>query len=566
MILIKFIKIILSYKKWMLLGLLFMLLTIASGIGLMTVGAFLITLAATQVTLGALQLSILGVRFFGTSRGFFRYFERLITHNCTFKLLKEYKVYFYRKIEPYAPAILHKYDSADLLKRLVCDIENLNNIYIRFLLPLLSLISLIIASLFLSCISSKVALAVVFILISGGLIIPLINYVLSEKYHADFSLSQTLMGIETLDTIQGFDDIKLFSQTSNFKNRLLCLGNNIKQSQKKLYFLNAVSSGGINLLFSLSLAMIIYFLAVHMKNETNGTITIAVFAIGFMALYEIIQSMISAFQKLGPTMQSVQKVHEITRLAKDATATIKTSSIPNNYDIKFSNVSFKYSEEDLFELKHLNLTVRHKECIFIIGPSGCGKSSLINLIMTFYKPSHGTISIGETDINDIGQYLLPSYIGICEQKSHIFNDTFIDNLCLSGKPHSQQIIEKALALAKANDFINLNFSPKEKGIKLSSGEQKRLSIARSILSDAPIMVFDEPFANLDNDTANVLSENLTSLKATKTVIIITHTLPVSFKKADRIIIMNDGRIEVEGSPDELEKKRDPFYLKCKNYA
>lgn len=549
MILLKLLKIILPYKKWMLFGLFLFLMTLVSGIGLMSVGAFLITLAATQVPLGALQLSIVGVRFFGTSRGFFRYFERLITHNATFKLLKEYKVYFYKRIEPFAPAILHKFNSADLLRRLVCDIENLNNIYGRLLLPVISLAFLTIASLSLFYFNSSVAFIIASILLVGGIVIPLLNYWRSEKYVQKASLLQSLIAVETMDIIQGIDDINLFDQIDNSKNRLLSLGNRLKFFQKKLYLHNAISSGSVNMLFSASIISILYFLSFSAKSGTSEAIIVATFAIGSMALYEIILASSSAFQKLGPTMQSSRRVFEIID-SVDETVITNDPVIPPSYDLEFSDVCFKYSEDDLFELKNLNFIVKHKQCVFILGASGSGKSSLTNLIMSFYKPSEGTIKIGETDVQTLGQYLLPEYVGICEQKSHIFNETMIDNLCLSEINHPRSRIANALQLAKADDFIDLNFLSGERGIKLSAGQQKRLTIARTILSDAPIMIFDEPFANLDDETANELAENLISLRESKTVIIITHTLPDSFIKADKIIIMNEGQIESEGTPIE----------------
>lgn len=563
---IKLFKIILPYKKWMILGLLISLFTLGSGIGLMATGAFLITLASTHPLLGTLQLSIVGVRFFGTSRGVFRYFERLITHDATFKLLKEYRVWFYKKIEPCAPAILNKYNSADLLRRLVSDIESLDNIYIRLLLPSFALFTLIVFAMFLISFNAGVSLTLVLALLFAGFVLPLVFYLTSKKYAHKAAAIHSQMSIETKDMIQGINDVTLFSQTENFKNTFLSLGNSLKLSQKKLYFLNAISNGTISFVFSVSIVMVFYFITLGVSNGINGPMAIATVVIGSMASYEIIQAMSSAFQKLGSTLESSRRVFEVLGSANDQAELPARNSIPSNYDIEFADVSFQYSKDQEFKIKNLSFNIRHKETVLVLGASGSGKSTLGNLLMNFYSPSEGVIKIGNTNIKEIGQYEIPKYIGLCEQKSHVFNETLKDNLILSGKSAGQVELRSALKLACADSFINLDFLSDEKKVKMSAGQLKRLTIARTILTDTPIMIFDEPFANLDADTSNELFEGLISLNAARTVIIITHTLPESFEKVGRVIIMNDGRIEVEGSPAELEKQENPFYLKCRNYC
>lgn len=563
---IKLFKIILPYRKWMLLGLLLSLLAFGSGIGLMATGAFLITLASTHPLLGTLQLSIVGVRFFGTSRGVFRYFERLVTHDATFKLLKEYRVVFYKKIEPCAPAILHKHNSADLLRRLVSDIESLDNIYIRLLLPLFALCGLIAFALFLIFFNACVSFTLVLSLLFSGFVLPVFFYLTSKKHAHKATAIHSQISIETKDMVEGISDITLFSQAENFKNRFLSLGNSLKLSQKKLYFSNAFSNGIINFAFSVSIVMVLYFITFGVSNGMNGPMSIATVVIGSLASYEIIQSMSSAFQKLGSALESSRRVFEVLDSVGEQIELPAKKAIVSNFDIEFVNVSFKYSQDEKFELKNLSFAIRHKETILILGASGSGKSSLGNLLMNFYHPSEGVIKISNTNIKEIGQYEIPNYVGLCEQKSYIFNETLKENLMLSGKLASQSEIGNALNLAQADSFISLDLLSDEKGVRMSAGQLKRLAIARTILSDAPIMIFDEPFANLDANTANNLFEGLISLNETKTVIIITHTLPESFERIDRIIIMNEGRIEVAGSPSELKKHANEFYLKCRNYC
>jgi len=286
-----------------------------------------------------------------------------------------------------------------------------------------------------------------------------------------------------------------------------------------------------------------------------------------MALFELIQMANSAFQKLAPTMESASRVLDITdqkSLLEECQESDKSNN--KNYDIVFSNVSFSYQSYDNFQLKEINLKIPHKEFILIIGPSGSGKSTLGSLLMNFYRPNSGVITVGETNINNIGQYKLPEYISICEQRSHIFNETVFDNLAISNINVSDYQIERALRLSKCDNFLSLENIRKINGTDLSAGQQKRIAIARTIIADKEIMIFDEPFANLDDKTASEIAVNLLSLKQQKTIIIITHTFHEGIEKADRLIFLHNGRIEAEGNHSELKRQQNKFYLKCLNYS
>ncbi|HBM15150.1 MAG TPA: thiol reductant ABC exporter subunit CydC [Lentisphaeria bacterium] len=559
---IKIIKIILPYWKWMLLGLFLMLLTIGSSVGLMTVGAILITIAASQPFIATLQLPIVGVRFFGTSRGFFRYFEKLVTHNAVFKLLKEFRCYFYRTTEPFAPSILYKYSSADLLRRLVVDIESLDNIYSRFILPVTALLATVIILCFFLFFNFKLVLTLILALALTGLIVPYIAYLISRKYAYKLSVIQKIMAIENLDLIRGFNDIEMFSQEKQYTDKLFGLSRELIKFKSLIITINSSAEALMNLMFSLELAMVIYF----MITDSYSIITVASAVVGTMALYEVIQASGLAFQKLSSTIESASRVFEVTEgKSHFPDLQIHNSPYPNSSEIIFDNVTFRYSGTESFQLLNINLKIAENECVLIIGPSGSGKSTIGSLLMDFYQPSSGKITLGEVNTSDIGQYKLTEYISLCEQRSHIFNDTVYENLKISADDISEDQLQKALTLSMCDNFLSVQNLKKINCANLSEGQKKRIAIARTILADKEIMIFDEPFANLDEKTAFSLSQNLLNMKKNKSIVIITHVFPKSYENADRIFLINQGKIEAEGTPADLEANKNGFYLKLRNY-
>jgi ABC-type multidrug transport system fused ATPase/permease subunit len=224
-------------------------------------------------------------------------------------------------------------------------------------------------------------------------------------------------------------------------------------------------------------------------------------------------------------------------------------------DIRYENVSFAYSDESLPALSNISLHAQPGETIALVGTTGAGKSTLVNLLPRFYEFSSGEILIDGKPIRSYGLRALREMIGVVTQESFLFNGSIRENL-LMGKPRATDAeLWRAVEAANARGFIDrlptgLESIVGERGVKLSVGEKQRLSIARALLKDPPILILDEATASVDTATERLIQEALEHLMSNRTSIVIAHRLS-TIVHADQILVLDHGRIIERGKHDEL---------------
>lgn len=232
-------------------------------------------------------------------------------------------------------------------------------------------------------------------------------------------------------------------------------------------------------------------------------------------------------------------------------------------EIDFKNISFSYPDGKRGAIKDLNLKIRGGQSIALVGKSGVGKTTLVKLLMRFYDVDSGEIMIDGINIKDMGKTYLRSFMGIVPQDPNMFNDTIAYNIGYSKTDTTQKEIVAAAKMANLHDFIET--LPKkyetvvgERGVKLSGGQKQRLAIARMILSNPGIIIFDEATSQLDSESEKCIQDAFWKAAKDKTTIIIAHRLS-TVVKADKIIVMENNKIKEIGSHKELFNKKDSLY-------
>ncbi len=232
-------------------------------------------------------------------------------------------------------------------------------------------------------------------------------------------------------------------------------------------------------------------------------------------------------------------------------------------NIRFDNVTFRYSEENEYVLQNINIDIRAGQSVALVGPSGGGKTTICNLIPRFYEVEAGTVTIDGINVNDMRMKALRENIGIVQQDVYLFSGTVMENI-LYGKPGASiEEAEEAAKMAGAHEFIlslpNGYYTyVGERGVKLSGGQKQRISIARVFLKNPPILILDEATSALDNESERIVQESLAKLSKGRTVLTIAHRL-TTIKNSDVILVLTENGIEERGNHEELLAKKGLYY-------
>ncbi|MFH1643532.1 MAG: ABC transporter ATP-binding protein [Patescibacteria group bacterium] len=251
-------------------------------------------------------------------------------------------------------------------------------------------------------------------------------------------------------------------------------------------------------------------------------------------------------------------------LIKDPEKPVKVENIQGH--IQFKDVSFKYPDGNENILTNINLDIKPGESIAFIGRSGAGKTTIVKLLLRFYDTNSGAILIDNTNIAELTKAQLRSFIGIVPQEPILFNNTIGFNVAYGNDKASKKDIAKACRMANLHDFIeklSLKYETMvgERGIKLSGGQKQRLAIARMILANPKIIIFDEATSNLDSESEHLIQDALWKISKDRTVLIIAHRFS-TVRKVDRVIVLDKGEIVESGTHKELTKKNGLYvYLR-----
>lgn len=360
-------------------------------------------------------------------------------------------------------------------------------------------------------------------------------------YKASFRLANNL-----LEFVNGIKFIKSFNNSDKKLNDLIaCMDDfrtNSLRTEGALSPVMVLTGIFIDIGIVSIILMGSYFLI-------GGTITTKVFIIFLIIssrFFENLKNLSINYIKVKYLGIAGKNVQEIFNEKLPEGSNVPTFS---NHNIVFNNVSFSYNDKEV--IKNINLIIRENTMTAFVGPSGSGKTTMVNLIARFYDPGAGTISIGGHDIKTIDPDAVLKEMSMVFQKVFLFKDSVCNNIKI-GKPDAKEAeIIEAAKKANAHEFISklpdgYHTLVGENGANLSGGEQQRISIARAILKNAPIVLLDEATASLDPENEIFIQNAISNLLKDKTIIVIAHRLQ-TIKNADKIVVLDNGQIQAKGN-------------------
>ena len=288
----------------------------------------------------------------------------------------------------------------------------------------------------------------------------------------------------------------------------------------------------------------------------NNQITIGQFSVFIsyqsMIVYPV-RSLARLLSNMGKMKVSIERLLEILNEKTEDIESGKVLDIKG--DIKFSHVGFQYDDGTFPVLKDISFSVKPNETLAILGPTGSGKSTLVHLLTGLLDYTEGSITIDSVELKEIQKKCLRKNVGIVLQEPFLFSKTIYDNIKISRKDADKSKVYAAAKIASVHDVIS-EFSGGydtlvgEKGVTLSGGQKQRIAIARTIINDCPILIFDDSLSAVDTQTDNEIRKAIKSLRKKCTTIIIAHRIS-SAQDADHIIVLENGRITQNGNHQQL---------------
>ncbi|WP_044362924.1 heme ABC transporter ATP-binding protein/permease CydC [Vibrio fluvialis] len=557
------------YKKhWfgLTLGMLLAFVTLCASIGLLTLsGWFLSAAAVAGLTIARETFNYMlpgaFVRGFAMGRTAGRWGERVVSHNATFKLLTDLRIFFFEKLAPMIPGRVSNLRDADLLNRLVADIDAMDHVYLRLISPVtVGVLGIAALTALLCWFDMALGLTLGSVLLVLLLVWPVMFYKLGKRNGAELTQHKAEMRVATLDWLQGYSELTIFGAESRYRDAIYAAQEKLLANQKVNASFTGLASALLLLANGWTLVLMLWLAADGVNGQApDPMIALVVFAT--MASVELLMPIAGAFQHLGQTLTSARRLNEIILSEPDVKFPNEDTRHSGQFDISFENLTFNYSGGEQPALKDVSLTIPAGHKVAIVGQTGSGKSTLIQLLCRYWDAQQGDIRIAGTRLQEWKESDLRAAISVVSQRVDILNGSLRDNLIMAKPAANDNELSAMLervGLGKLLEAPGLDAWLGDGGRQLSGGEKRRIGIARALLHNGPILLLDEPTEGLDKQTEQQIMALFKSHFENKTVIFITHRL-VELETMDAVCLIEQGEIVEHGSHQALLAQQGRYF-------
>ncbi|WP_338957369.1 ABC transporter ATP-binding protein/permease [Fusobacterium vincentii] len=488
----------------------------------------------------------------------FYYFTVKIAHEKAYNKLIELRLNIIKHLKKLSLGFFKEHSTGELTNIIQHDVEQVE-VYLAHGLPEIMSAMVIPVIVLISMFTVDYRLA--FAMLTG---IPLMFLVkkfsqnIMKKNFQIYFNQESKMQEELMEYVKNISVIKAFAKEEVISERTLKTAKEYINWVKKSMGAVTVPMGLINIFMEIGVVIVMILGSFFLS---KGEITLPRFILSI-----ILSSIFTSSINKTATLQHFsivfkEAIKSIGKILTIALPIEKKDDELQSGNIEFKNVNFEYIQGS-FKLQNINLLIEKNTLNAFVGPSGCGKSTIANLIMGFWDIENGQINISGKNISEYSEQSISKLIGSVQQEAILFNISIFENIAIGKENATKEEVIEAAKKARCHDFIEAlpnKYDTKvgEMGVKLSGGEKQRISIARMILKNAPILILDEAMAAVDSENEKLIEEAINDLSKNKTVITIAHHLN-TIKNSNQIIVMNKGVIVDRGTHEEL-MNRCNFY-------
>ena len=555
-------------KSMMTLVVILGILSTVSGAALMYVSGFLISKSSLRIgNILMLQVPTVLTRTFSLSQSTFAYLQRLTSHNLVLGIIEKMRSRVYKILEPHALKLKKEYKSGDLLGLIAEDIEHLQNIYLKTIFP--SIVSLVLYVIFVTLMfgydMSYAILATLF-----GLfiifIVPFVSLTFTRRNFQVMKEAKYDLYKNFTSAIFGISDWISSNRVNDFMNEYQEKETRLLKKETKIKIFVHFRENLVNFIAGLTVFYMIYSCWSMTLNDSIENVYIASFCMMALSVMSVSVMTSEAVAHIPGYEVSIKRVKDFYANEQDDVDIDKALQNKEGNVIDIENVTFAY-ENGKNVLDNISLSIKKGEKVAILGRSGVGKSTLVKLLTGTYTDYTGSISVlGKVPT----EKMLGTKISLLNQKPYLFDMTIRENLKLALLDKKEEVtddeinskIEESLEKSQLTRLISelpegINTNVFETGSRFSGGERQRIAFARTLIQNNELLLLDEPTVGLDPKTEHELLKTIFETNRDKTIVWITHHLN-SIKYMDRIIFIKDGKVEMDGTHEELYRTNEKY--------
>ncbi|MFG2718713.1 thiol reductant ABC exporter subunit CydD [Streptomyces sp. NPDC048416] len=546
------------------LALLLGALALGSAVGLMATSGWLISRASQQPPVLYLMVAVTATRAFGIGRAVFRYAERLVSHDAVLRMLAELRVAVYRRLERIAPAGLRETRRGDLLSRLVADVDELQDYWLRWALPAgVAVVVSVLSAGFTAWLLPEAGVVLASGLLVAGVVVPCVSGALARRAERQLAPARGMLATRVADLLTGTGELTVAGALGRRARDVKDADSALTRIASRGAAATALGGGLTALVCGLTVAGAALAGARAVAAGRLDGVLLAVVVLVPLAAFEAVTGLPTAVQARQRVRRSAERVYEVMDAptpVPEPEAPLAAPAAPFPLELRGLHARYEGQERDALHDFSLRLTPGMR--VAVVGTSGSGKTTLAQVLLRFLDTTRGTYAIGGRDATRLDGDHVRRLVGLCAQDAHLFDSSVRENLRLARTDATDDELRGALERAKLLDWVDalpdgLDTLVGEHGARMSGGQRQRLALARALLADFPVLVLDEPAEHLDLATADALTADLLDITEGRTSVLITHRLR-GLEAVDEVLVLDDGRTVQRGAYEDLSLVEGPL--------